>query len=50
MEAKNVSPSFATFAGARSKSVPNARMKEGEKDLLAEDKISDTKRVIEAVG
>jgi len=26
------------------------RMKEWEKDLLAEDKISDTKRVIEAVG
>jgi hypothetical protein len=46
MEAKNVSPIFATFARARGKSAPNARMK----DLLAEDKISDTKRVIEAVG
>jgi hypothetical protein len=50
MEAKNVLPTFATFAKTRGRSAPNARMKEREKDLLAEDKISDTKRVIEAVS
>jgi hypothetical protein len=45
MEAKNVSPSFATFAMTRGGSAPNANGRR-----IAEDKISDTKRVIVAVS